>query len=119
MATALPLNELRHTTHLESFGDKPLGLTKMITERLRQKISERIVEKVDISLDTMIDAQIEAASGESYLGDKKLPPNPNAFKALMEYTVSKAPEKKDIRVAVGITHLIASLESDGDNNEND
>lgn len=120
MALALPLNELNHTTHLQGVNKRPRGIKKMVTEHLRLKISERIVEKVSANLDNMIDAQIESATGQSMLGDKQLPPNPNSFKALMEYTVSKAPEKKDIRVAVGITHLITSLENgDGDNNEDD
>lgn len=117
MIRTFPINELNHTTNLRQFSGPIKTLNRQVTERIRQEIADKLIAKVSDSLDTMVDAQIEAASGESYLGDKKLPPNPNAFKALMEYTVSKAPEKKDIRVALGITHLIASLESDGDSDE--
>lgn len=129
MTLALPITVLDGDKEVVRFNTKPRGVKTMVTERLRQKIAEKLVEKVDGSLDLMVDGMVEAATGfeqvvinnghETVIRQK---PDAQAFKALMEYVISKAPEKKDIKVAVGIVNLISSLEkgdepSGGDDEE--
>lgn len=104
---------------------KPRTLKKMVVEEIRHAIAVTVAKRSSQMIEAQMDVAIgitserhDAKTGELYYVEQG--PNVAAARLLLEYTVGKPIEKKDVRVAVGIVDLVNQLSSDnGDSNEED